>query len=129
MPDHRSPDLRVPSSMLPPKRLFSRGFLVAALGDDIADGASGRPELDRYHPGVADDLAAEGPDFLFGFLQVVHFHGEVMNARAFARSLRLGGLGVRVVLHDREIDRAVGEMARGMVAHLFRLGFLESEDL
>src|SRR5256885_9911127 len=53
-------------SMLPPKRLFSRGFLVAALGDDLAHGASGRPELDRYHPGFADDLAAEGPDLPFG---------------------------------------------------------------
>src|SRR6266702_7156554 len=107
MPNHRSTDLRVPSSMLPPKRLFSCGFLVAALGDDLAHGASGRAELDRYHPGVADDLAAEGPDFLFGFLQIVHFHGEVMDAGALARGPRLGGLGVRVVLHHRQTDPAV----------------------
>src|SRR5216117_3947946 len=85
MPDHRSPDLRVPSSMLPPERLFSCGFLVAALGDDLAHGAPGRAELDRNHPGVADDLAAEGPDLPFSLLQVVHFHGEVMDAGAFAR--------------------------------------------
>src|SRR5437667_11590659 len=129
MPDHRSPDLRVPSSMLPPKRLFSCGLLVAALGDDLAHGASGRAELDRNHPGVADDLAAEGLHLLFGFLEVVHFDGEVMDAGAFARGLRLGGLGVGVVLHDREVDRAVGMMERGVVAHFFRLGFLESEDL
>src|SRR5207249_3471724 len=64
-----------------------------------------------------------------GLLQVVHFHGEVMNAGACARGPRLGGFGAGVVLHDREVDRAVGEMARGMVAHLLRLGFLESEDL
>src|SRR5438034_8974274 len=103
MPDHRSPDLRVPSSMLPPKRLFSCGFLVAALGDDLADGASGRPELERNHPGVADDLAAEGPNFLFGFLEIVHFDGEVMDAGALARGPRLGRFGVRVVLLDRNI--------------------------
>src|SRR5437763_1357762 len=47
----------------PPERprLFSRGLLVAALGDDPAHGAPRRAELDRNHPGVADDLAAEAP--------------------------------------------------------------------
>src|SRR5436190_18474699 len=129
MPDHRSADLRVPSSMLPPKRLFSCGFLVAALGDDLADGASGRPELDRNHAGVADDLAAEGPDLPFGLLQVVHFHGEVMDAWALARGPRLGGLGVGVVLHDRKIDDPVAKGAVAMVAHLGRLGLHEPVNL
>src|SRR5712691_11817511 len=115
----------------PPKRLrlFFRGFLVAALGDDLAYGAPGRPEFDRNHPGVADDLATEGLYFFFSFLEIVHFHGEVMDAGAFARGLRLGGPGVRVVLHDRKIDDSVGKMARSMIADPFRLGFLESENL
>src|SRR5881296_4325271 len=66
----------------PPERLrlFSGGLLVAALGDDLAHGAPGRLEFDRNHPGVADDLAAEGLYFLLGLFEVVHFHCEVMDA-------------------------------------------------
>jgi len=58
---------------------FFRGLLVAALGDDLAHRAPAR-ELDRNHPGVADDLAAEGLYFLLGLFEVVHFDGEVMDA-------------------------------------------------
>src|SRR5258708_26017625 len=103
--EHRERDARPQVSRLagsllhapPPGRLFFCGLLVAALGDDLAHGAPGCAELHRNHPGVAADLPAKGLYFLFGFLEIVHFHGEVMDAGAFARRPRLGGFGVRVV--------------------------------
>ena len=52
----------------------------------------------------------------------------MMDAGAVARGLRLGGLGIGVVLDDGKVDRAVGEVARSVVANLFGLRFLESED-
>src|SRR5258705_255338 len=52
-----------------------------------------------------------------------------MDARAFARGLRLRGLRALVVFHQGEIDLAVGHMARKMVAGLAGLGILEAEDL
>jgi hypothetical protein len=54
---------------------------------------------------------------------------EVMDAGALARGLRFGGLRVRVVLHQSEVDLAVGHVARDMVAGLARLRVLESENL
>src|SRR5262245_16281125 len=131
-PDHRSPDLRVPPSMSSScfcLLFLLGGLLVAVPGNDLAHRAAGRAELHRDHAGVADDLAAASADLLLRLREVVDLHGEVMDARPFARGPRLGGLRSGVVLYDRQVDHTVGEVPRSMVAHLSALGDLEAEDL
>src|SRR5262245_20339161 len=113
----------------PPASLFLlAGLLVAVPGNDLAHRAAGRAELHRDHARIADDLAAVRADLLLRGREIVDFHGEVMDTGSIARGPRLGGLRPRVVLHDRQVDRAVGEVPRGVVAHLARLRDLETED-
>src|SRR5262245_26537687 len=131
MPDHRSPELlRVPPSMSPPYSLFLlSGFLLVTVpGNDFAHRSSGRAELHRYDARVADDLASIRADLLLRGREVVDLDRKVMDTRTFTRRLGLRGLRAGVVLHDRQVDRTVREMTRGMVAHLARLGHLEPED-
>src|SRR5712692_7174631 len=94
------------------------GFLVAPLGHELADRAARRPELHRHDAGVADDLAAERADALLRSVHVRNLDGEVMDARPLARGARLSRLRAGVVFDEREVDRAVAQMPRGMVAHL-----------
>src|SRR5262249_34688157 len=91
--------------------------------------AAGGSELDRDHARVADDLAAVRLDLSGGGVQVLDFDREVMDAGSSARRARLRGLGVGVVLDQREVDPAVGEMARSVVTHPFGVDFDESEHL
>src|SRR5688572_20042557 len=53
----------------------------------------------------------------------------MVDARPLARGLRLGRLGAGVVLDQRDVERAVAQMARGMVAHLRGVHLLEAEHL
>jgi len=99
---------------------FSRTS-CSGLGTIFAHLPPGARNLDRNHPG-ADDLEPK-PYFLLGLFEVVHFDGEVMDAGAFARGLRLGGFVPAVVLHEREVDRAVRKDGARYGAHFFRLGF------
>src|SRR5262245_65329580 len=52
-----------------------------------------------------------------------------MDAGALARCLRFGRLRARVVLDERHVEHAVGEVTRGVIAHLFGVHFLEAEYL
>src|SRR5260370_1278452 len=104
-------------------------LLVATLRHDLADGAAGSAELHRHHAGVADDLAAQLADLGFGDLHVFDLDREVVDARPLSRRLRLRRLRAGVVLDQRDVDHAVGEMARGMVAHLLGVDLGEAEHL
>src|SRR5688572_14505942 len=53
----------------------------------------------------------------------------MVDARPLARRPRLGRLGARVVLDQRNIERAVAQMTRSVVAHLGGVHFLEAEHL
>jgi hypothetical protein len=53
----------------------------------------------------------------------------VVDARPVARGLRFLRLRAGVVLHQREVDHAVGHVAREVVAGLAGLGIAEAEDL
>src|SRR5688572_27547 len=102
-------------------------LLVAPFRHDLAHGTARRAELDRDHAGVADDLAAERLDLARRGGEIVDLHGEMMDAGALAGGFRFGRLRAFVVLDQREVDRAVREMARGVVAHLLGVGLDEAE--
>src|SRR5581483_2110444 len=114
-------------------RLFRNGaalrlrLFISADRDDLGDGAAGRTELDRNDARIADDLAAVFLDFADVLVHVVHFDGEVMDAGTGS-----GGEGFRrflgVVFDEREVDGAVGQMARGMVANLLRARRAKAEN-
>src|SRR5258706_11658939 len=53
----------------------------------------------------------------------------MVDAGAVSRGLRFRGLRALVVLHQGEIDLAVGHVTRKMIAGLAGLGILEAEDL
>src|SRR5207249_11237042 len=98
-------------------------------GHDFADDAARRAEFHRHHTGVADDLAAERANALLGAGEVGDLHREVMDAGAFAGGTRFGGLRAGVVLDQREIDGAVAQMPRRMVAHAVGAHLAEAEHL
>src|SRR4030088_1698542 len=104
-------------------------LFVPSFRDDLADRAAGRAELDRDHARVADDLAAVRLHLLGRGLDVVDLDRKVMDARSLARRLRLCRLRAGVVLDQRDVELAVGEMARGMVAHLLGVDLHEAEYL
>jgi len=107
-PDHRSPDCGFPSSMLLLRNATAISLRTSCSGpwDDLHTVPRARG-LDRDHPGVAE-ISAEGPDFLFGFPSGRPLDREVMNAGPSpAPSTRRMVSGV--VLHDREVDHAVGK--------------------
>ena len=60
---------------------------------------------------------------------VVHLDGEVVDAGPLAGGLRFRRFGPGVVLDERDVEHAVGEVARGVVAHFLRVHFLEAEHL
>src|SRR5215470_14266816 len=126
-PDQRSA-ARLMVSPFPVSRLLG-GLLVAPRRHDLDDRAARRPELHRDHARIADARTAVGLDLARGPLQVLDFHREVVDARAFARGLRLGGPRAGVVPDEREVDRAVGQVARGVIADLFGLHLGEAEHL
>ena len=88
-----------------------------------------RAELHRDHARIAHDFGAVGLDLCGRLLDVGHLDREMVDAGPFARRLRFLGLGSRVVLHQGEVDLAVGHVPRSVVARLARLGVLETENL
>src|SRR6185436_13606128 len=108
---------------------FECRLLVATDGHELGNSAAGRAKLDRDHARIADDLAAVLADLRFGCLQILDLDREVMDTRPFARRLRFRRLGAGVVLDQREVDRAVAQVARQVIARLARLDFAEAEYL
>src|SRR5882724_12582581 len=100
--------------LLPGGRLLRvhLGLLVAPFGHQLANGAARRAELDRHDARIADDLAAERTDALLRRAHVRHFHGEMVDAGPLARDAGLRRLRARVVLDEREVDRAVAQVTR-----------------
>src|SRR5205085_2742891 len=111
------------------RHLLRLGLLIATLRHDLANDAAGRTTLDRHDAGIADDLAAERADALLRAGKVRDFDGEVMDAWAFAGRARFGRLRTRVVLDQREIDRAIAQVPRRVVAHAVGAHLAEAEYL
>src|SRR5690242_909044 len=61
---------------------FGLGLFVSRRGNDLCHGTAGRAKLDRNHSRITDDFAAEFFQIGGGFGHIVHFNGEVMDARS-----------------------------------------------
>jgi hypothetical protein len=101
--------------MRPTSRRLS-GFFVAGGWYDFRNRPPGSAELDGDDPRSADDLAAEASQLGGTLRHILHFDAEVMDAWAAAGGERLRGF-LLVIFDKCEIDRTVGQMARGMIPY------------
>ena len=101
---------------------FGLGLFVSRRGNDPCHGTAGRAKLDRNHSRITDDFAAEFFQIGGGFGHIVHFNGEVMDARSQSGSAGFRRL-LAVILDQSKIDSPVSEMARGMISDLTRFHF------
>src|SRR5512134_923777 len=142
-PETMSPVLMLPSSfviVIPAcagtthivrLRLFLRPLrlLVTLRRYDLGDDAVGAPEFYGDDAGIADDLAAVFPEPRGAAGHVVHLDRKMVDAGLLSRGERFCGSRALVVLHQREVELAVGHVARDVVARLARFYFLETENL
>src|SRR5262245_56197841 len=104
------------------------GCLIAAGLDHFHDGAVGGAEAQRRRAGLREDLPAVLFDDVDERLAVGDFEAPVMNARPGTGEHRVLAV-VAVPLHQCDVEIAVSQVARDMVAVRRGVELLEAEDL